>query len=202
MNDIIAKILRLKTLHKIGVTMGAMLVVGLIYYSLFYGDLEAEIQTAQSQSASLVTEKESYESRRSQYLNYRNELTRLQEEQREILKILPRKSEISSFLSSIQEQAEVSGVEIEVLTPEPELPEDLYVRIPVKIEVLGSYHSITKFFKNISELQRIVNLENVSLTMAAGGPQQDPEGTGRTHLKGKFITVTYKFAEQAGAGSQ
>ena len=49
---------------------------------------------------------------------------------------------------------------------------ELYIRIPVRIEVRGTYHSITKFFKNLSELPRIVNVERLALSIEkveAGG---------------------------------
>jgi type IV pilus assembly protein PilO len=176
-----------------------MLAVAAMYNFMFLSDLEDEIKAAQGQQTALVAEKASYEKRRAEYLAYRNELTKLQEEQREVLKILPRKSEISTFLSSIQEQAEVSGVEIENLTPDAEVPEDLYVRIPVKIEVVGTYHSITKFFKNISDLQRIVNLENVVLLLQNSAAVDSESAPARARLKGKFVAVTYKFAEAPGA---
>ncbi len=197
MNELVTKLLRLKLAAKVGLTAGLMFVVVLLYNFMFLSDLEDEIKAAESQNGILVTEKASYEKRKSEYLAYRNETAKLLEEQREVQKALPRKTEMSSFLQSIQEQAQLSGVDLDRLDPDPnEIPEDLYVKILVKIEIAGSYHSITKFFKHISELQRIVNLENVSLNLEKpGAPESDPA---RSRLKARFVAVTYKFADQGG----
>jgi type IV pilus assembly protein PilO len=166
MNELVGKILKLKTPAKIGVTLAVALVIGLVYYQFEYADLSDSI-TASSASRPAAHEKASYEQRKVEYLAYRNELQQLQEEQRELLRVLPKKDEIASFLSSIQEQAELSGLEV-LDFARAELPEELYVKIPVRMEVRGGFHAITKFFKNVSELQRIVNIENFSLIPERG----------------------------------
>ncbi len=198
MNELLDKILRLKLVAKVGLTLGVMAAVGGIYNFMFLADLQDEISAAQTQKTQLTTERASYEKRKTEYLAYRNELTKLMEEQREILKVLPNKAELPTFLNSLQEQAELSGIEVQSTVPQAEVPEDLYVRIPVKLEVVGSYHGVTKFFRNISELPRIVNLENVSLLPEKPGAGE-PDSSGRMRLRAKFVTVAYRFQDQPAA---
>ena len=193
MNNLLQKLLRLKTPVKIGITLGVMVVILGAYGGLFYLDVQDQIKSARAQQQQLKTEKDNYEKRKREYLAYRSELTQLQQEQRELLKALPKKAEIPTFLSNIQEQAELAGLEIVSLTIDAETPQELYVRIPVRIEVRGTYHTITKFFKNISDLPRIVNVENLGLSV------EKNDCSGSPRLRAKFIAATFRYRDQAGA---
>jgi type IV pilus assembly protein PilO len=194
MNEIIGKLLRLKAPIKAAIT--AVLLVGLcgLYYLLFYTDLSGEIATATQGQNQLKTEKDSYEKRKREYVAYRDELRKLQEEQRELLKALPKKAEIPSFISSVQEQAELSGLEVLSMNIEPEAPEELYVRIPVRMEVRGNYHSLTKFFKNVSELRRIVNIENFALMV-----DRQEESNAPPKMRARFVAATFRYSEKGGS---
>jgi type IV pilus assembly protein PilO len=193
MNNLLQKLLRLKTPVKIAATVGVMAAIFGIYGGLFYLDVQDQIKAARAKQEQLKGEKDNYEKRKREYLAYRSELTQLQQEQRDLLKALPKRAEIPTFLSNIQEQAELAGLEIVALTIEAESPQELYVRIPVRIEVRGTYHTVTKFFKNISELPRIVNVENLSLTV------EKNESVGSPRMRAKFVAATFRYRDQAGS---
>jgi len=195
MNEIISKLLKLKTPQKVAVTLVAALVLGGVYYQFFYADLSDSITSEESLKARLTQELTTYEQRKIEYLAYRNELKQLQEEQRELLRVLPKKDEIASFMSSIQEQAELSGLELLTFAPDAESFEELYVKIPIRMEVRGGFHSITKFFKNVSELRRIVTVENLNLL-----PEPGKDASAPTRLKAKFIAATYRYQNPTEAG--
>jgi type IV pilus assembly protein PilO len=195
MNDILQKLLRLKTPVKVAATAGLVALIGVVYYMLFYMDMQDQIKGAEVQQRKLTAEKEDYEKRKKEYLAYRNELTQLQQEQRELLKALPKRAEIPTFLSSIQEQAELAGLEVLSLAIESESPAELYVRIPVRIEIRGSYHTITKFFKNVADLPRIVNVENLALS-----PEGKATDDTSPRLRAKFYAVTFRYNDQSDTG--
>lgn len=192
MNDVLQKLLRLKTPIKIAITAGLVLAIFGVYGGLFYLDIQDQIKGARSRQQQLHEEKDNYLKRQREYQAYRAELTQLQQEQRELLKALPKKAEIPTFLSNIQEQAELAGLEIVSLTIEAEIPQELYIRIPVRIEVRGTYHTITKFFKNLSELPRIVNVESLSLAVEKADVATSPR------LRAKFVAATFRYREGSG----
>jgi type IV pilus assembly protein PilO len=200
MQELIDKILKLKTPARIGLTLGLMALVGGMYTYLFYLDLSDDISGQKASQNQLKVERQSYEQRKVEYLAYRNELNQLQEEQRELLKVLPRKDEIPTFLQNVQDQAELSGVEMTSFNLEQEVPSELYVKIPSKMEVRGTFHSITKFFKNISELKRIVTIENLSLSPDAKSASGTEAGRTATRLRARFVVATYRYLDQ-GEGS-
>ncbi|HEY2899661.1 MAG TPA: type 4a pilus biogenesis protein PilO [Polyangia bacterium] len=193
MNETLRKLLKLKTPAKIGVTAATILVVGLLFYQLLYSDVADDIKKAKAQQSELRDEKTSYDKRKGEYLSYRTELTQLQDEQRELLKALPKKAEIPSFISNIQEQAELAGLEVLNIDIAAEVAQELYVKIPVRMEIRGTYHQVAKFFKNTSELRRIVNVENLTLTPERGtaGEQQNAP----TRMRAKFVAATFRFKE-------
>jgi type IV pilus assembly protein PilO len=193
MNDLITKLMRLKAPLKAAVTVGVLALFGAVYYFLFYTDLSQDIASATQGQAQLKQERDSYEKRKKEYVAYREELKKLQEEQRELLKALPKKAEIPTFISNIQEQAELSGLEVLNLKIENEVPEELYIKIPVAMELRGTYHSMTKFFKNVSELRRIVNIENLGLI---NENKLDDQGPPKLHAK--FIAATFRYVEKGG----
>ena len=193
MNNFLQKLTRLKTPIKIAITAGLVAVILGIYGGLFYLDIQDQIKGAQARQVQLKGEKDNYEKRKREYQAYRTELTQLQQEQRELLKALPKKAEIPTFLSNLQEQAELAGLEIVSLTIEAENPMELYIRIPVRIEVRGTYHSITKFFKNLSELPRIVNVEDLTLSVEKADMGISPR------MRAKFVAATFRYRDGGGA---
>jgi type IV pilus assembly protein PilO len=193
MKELLAKLLQLKTPGKIGVTVGVIGVLALVFYQFFYSDVRDDIGRAEAQRGDLETEKVSYAKRKREYLAYRSELRLLQEEQRELLRALPKKAEIPSFISNVQEQAELSGLEVLHIDIDPEAPQDLYVKIPVKMEIRGTYHQVAKFFKNTSELRRIVNVQDLSLTPERNATSEQMNGP--TRMKAKFVAATFRFKE-------
>jgi type IV pilus assembly protein PilO len=193
MNDFLQKLTRLKTPIKIAITAALVAVILGIYGGLFYLDIQDQIKGAQARQVQLKGEKDNYEKRKREYQAYRTELTQLQQEQRELLKALPKKAEIPTFLSNLQEQAELAGLEIVSLTIEAENPMELYIRIPVRIEVRGTYHSITKFFKNLSELPRIVNVEDLALSVEKADLGTSPR------LRATFVAATFRYRDGGGA---
>ena len=71
----------------------------------------------------------------------------------------------------------------------------MYVRIPVRIEIRGSYHTITKFFKNVADLPRIVNVENLALSL-----EKASDESGSPRLRAKFYAVTFRYNDHSEAG--
>jgi type IV pilus assembly protein PilO len=200
MNELISKLMKLKPAQKAAITGVAIAVIAGLYYQFFYADISDGIAAADAARARLTEERAGYERRKVEYLAYRNELVQLQEEQRELLRVLPKRDEIASFLGSIQEQGELSGLEVLSFNVENEIPEELYIKIPVRMEVKGGFHAITKFFKSVSELRRIVTIEDLAMV-----PERDmKDENAPTRLKARFVAATYRYqdpAEKNGGGT-
>ena len=197
MDELLRKLRKLTPIKKVAVTAGVIFLAALLDYQFFYSDAVARVASAHAHEADLQDEMASYRKRQGEFRGLRAELDRLQAEQRELLRALPKRAEIPSFLASVQEQGELVGLEVLSVEIGQETPQDLYLRIPVKMEVRGTYHQIARFFRNVSELQRIVNVENLSLA-----PEKDKlvgidlQGATPPKLRARFVAATFRFNDK------
>lgn len=79
---------------------------------------------------------------------------------------LPEEKEVSGLLKQVSDLGIKSGLKILLWRPEAKVsdPSGLYVKIPVKVEVLTGYHNLGAFFSYISRLPRIVNISDIRLS--------------------------------------
>jgi len=145
----------------IGAVLVSLVAVG--YYMVFYSDVAERISSAQSQETALRQQLSDARKAEFAYQKDLDELTARQQRQRELNKVLPPTTEYPAFLSAIQNVANVAGVALTAWSPLPEAPEKFYARVPMRLELSGRYHQIAKFFYGVGQLDRVINIENISL---------------------------------------
>jgi len=91
------------------------------------------------------------------------ELTDREQRQRELEKVLPTKTEHPAFLSSLQSVANMTGVTLSAWAPQGEVREKYYARVPMKLTLEGRFHQIAKFFYGVGQVDRIINVENITI---------------------------------------
>jgi type IV pilus assembly protein PilO len=89
---------------------------------------------------------------------------------------LPEEKEVSVLLSQISDSGLQAGLEILLWKPgaKKTSPDNLYVEIPVNVEVKTGYHNLGVFFSAVSRLPRLVNISDLDLRvkdMKNKGPQ-------------------------------
>ncbi len=149
---------------KIGVGAGLFALIGIAYFVVFYGDIESSIKAAQGKEQSLRSDLADARKNEFAYQKDLAELTDRQQRQRELNKVLPVDTEYPAFLSAVQTVANVSGISLTAWSPQAEVPEQFYARVPMKVSLVGRYHQVAKFFYGVGQLDRIINMENISLT--------------------------------------
>jgi len=138
--------------------------IGVAYFVVFYGDLASNITTEKSKEEKLRAELSTARKNEFSYQQDLAELSDRQQRQRELVKILPTETEYPAFLSAVQNVANVSGIGLTAWSPLPEVPDQFYSRVPMKVELRGRYHQIAKFFHGVGQLDRVINMENITLT--------------------------------------
>lgn len=123
------------------------------------------------------------------------ELAESESEFAHLLTLLPDQKEIPGLLDSVSQLGAQVGLENILFQPQPEQPHEFYAVIPVRLDLLGTYHELGIFFDKISKLNRILKVENVSISR-----RKD------SSLQVGCTIVTYRFLEQpnqkAGAKSK
>lgn len=154
---------RLPLVAKVGAGLGLLVLVGVAYFVVFYGDLASRISAEQANEKRLREELEAARRVEFEYQKDLAELTERQQRQRELNKVLPSQTEYPAFLSSVQGVANVTGVSLSAWTPQEEVKQDFYSRVPMKLELTGRFHQVAKFFYGVGQLDRIINMENISI---------------------------------------
>ncbi len=103
---------------------------------------------------------------------------------------LPNEREIPTLLTSIASLARDNGLDVLRFQPGAERPRDFYAEVPVTLRLVGTYHEVAMFAYDVSNMARIVNIENLRL----GSPKM--EG-GRNVLSIECLATTFRFIEGA-----
>jgi len=189
MNPMVEKVLKLPNKQKAALLLLIMVAVGAAFYygiqkpkydqlkalQVKLNDLQNQIQESKKIADNLPRLKKEYE--------------QLQIELASALTELPNQKEIPSLLTNITNVGKGAGLDFLVFRPKPEEPKDFYSAVPVDISVSGSFYSVANFFVAVSNLPRIVNINNVSVA--------DIKNVGgQTMMKVNCLATTFRFLEK------
>ena len=105
------------------------------------------------------------------------------------LRSLPNSHEIPGLLDDITFIGTTSGLDFVKLNWQPEIVKEIYIELPIDIEVIGSYHQFGNFVSEIAGLPRIVTLHDFKIDIAQ-------QGTEVLRLKLQAKTYRYQEADQ------
>ncbi len=168
-----------------------MLLMAAAFWFTFYSPITDEYGKELTRSNTLKSKLTDAESRKRTYDEDRKRRDEMQKASTKQYQELPPDTEMSSFLASLNAQADIVGLEILSVKPLQEEAAEYYARIPVQLELLGSFHQLAKFFYLIGSLDRIINVENINLKVNV----MDKSGT---VLRAGVLATTFRTV-QAGA---
>jgi len=101
---------------------------------------------------------------------YRKQLADIEQSFGAMLKQLPNRSEMEALLSDINQAGLGRGLQFELFKPaSAEIMSYFYAELPIQIKVIGNYHDIGAFASDVSQLSRIVTLNNLGLGVDKDG---------------------------------
>ncbi len=149
--------------------MGVMAaVIGLGYFGYWSTQFEDQDRLAQDE----VRLREEYRVKMAQAINLDAlQVQRVQVDQyvERLQKQLPSKAEMAALLSDINQAGLGRGLQFDLFRPGQVVVRDYYAEQAIDIRVNGSYHDIGAFAADMANLQRIVTLNNMSLTAGKDG---------------------------------
>jgi type IV pilus assembly protein PilO len=104
------------------------------------------------------------------------------------LKSLPESHETPGLLDDITFVGTTTGLNFVKLNWQPEIEQEIYIKLPIDIEVIGTYHEFGQFVSRIAGLPRIVTLHDFDINL-----QKQASGD----LKLKLQAKTYRYREAA-----
>lgn len=140
----------------------SLVVIGLGYVGLVSGKMEQlDRVTAEEQ-----TLKDSYRTKYHVAANlelFRAQMIEAEDIFANQLRSLPNSHETPGLLDDITFIGTTSGLEFVKLEWQPEISKEIYIELPIDIEVNGSYHSFGNFVSKIAGLPRIVTLHDFTI---------------------------------------
>jgi type IV pilus assembly protein PilO len=154
-----------RVLCALGVMAG---VIGLGYGFYWSSQFDEHEQLAQAEQRL----REEYKTKMAQAINLEAlQAQKVQVDQyvERLQKQLPSKAEMAALLSDINQAGLGRGLQFELFKPGQVVVRDYYAEQAIDIKVNGSYHDIGAFAGDMANLQRIVTLNNMTLTAGKDG---------------------------------
>jgi type IV pilus assembly protein PilO len=148
---------------KLAISIVALIFVGVGYFVVFFGDVDAQISTEKNRETNLRSELTKAQESNKAYQADLEEKTRREKQAQEQKKVLPDEAETPAFLSAIQGVATISGVNLNSFTPRDEVTDQYYAKVPMELTISGRFHQIARFFYGVGQLGRIINIEDIDM---------------------------------------
>jgi type IV pilus assembly protein PilO len=179
--------------------LGAGLVVG-GWYFLYFSDIVAEKARSEAAVTKAETDLQAAKDNLANYEDRVKEQAALDRELKKKLEVVPvDSSTIDHLMSTFQREARGVGLGIGAWTPKPEQFFDFYAKIPVEVKAVGTWHEIGEFFRRVSEMTQIVNVEDVKMKIG-----KDFDDSGFPLIEVEFVASTFRLLtddEQANGGT-
>jgi type IV pilus assembly protein PilO len=187
------KVEKIKMPIRIAIFAGTLVLLAVLFVYFIYLPKSEEISTTREEIARLQQKLNQAIVRAKALKKFEAEYAEVDAQFQEALKLLPNTKEIPSLLKSITQLGTDSNLEFLFFSPQKEREQNFFMEIPVAIEVSGTYHNVAIFFDKVGQMERIVNILNVSMT-----PQQERS----TILTTRCDAVTYRFKGETDAKTQ
>lgn len=152
-------------LPKLGVLLGLLLVTLAGGYWFDWSNQWNQLTAARAKEDELRNQ---FLEKKAQAINleaYRKQLADIEQSFGAMLKQLPNRSEMEALLSDINQAGLGRGLQFELFKPAAqEVMSDFYAELPITIKLAGAYHDIGAFASDVSQLSRIVTLNNLVLS--------------------------------------
>lgn len=196
---------RMPTQRKVLIFVVAGILLGAVYWQFLYKGLKNDLEQAEQQSISLADQNDKLGKQIPEYEKLKARIGELEAKIQENQKALPTQAEVPAFFETLERKVKESGVEINKWKKLKEEPVESFVKVPVEIEINGTFMQIKRFFASlvqkgvtpvvpiegqVEERERIVSIENLALT--------NPVVRNREiNLTAKFIAVTFRQEDKA-----
>lgn len=154
---------------KIGIVA---LVIILLAVATYFFELEPIAKTNQADALTL----KSKQAEIAQLTPYKAKLAELNKETADLKakmeaqnKLVPEEKDVPSLINLVESQSTAAHVEIRRYTPRDTTTKDYYVEVPVEIDVDGPYYAVTNFYDRLKNMERIVNVSNLTMGALKGG---------------------------------
>lgn len=149
-----------------------LVVIFAVILGLWFAWLKSSDQELVGEQQAEIQLKEDYKSKLAQAVNL--EVLTKQREQvllyvTQLEKQLPSKAEMDKLLTDINQAGLGRSLQFELFRPGQVIVKNYYAELPITVRVTGRYHDVGFFAADVSNLSRIVTLNNISMAPLKDG---------------------------------
>lgn len=204
-NSVINDFARRPPQFKIAVFVGVGVVLGLLYWQFLLSPLNQKRDEGRQAIVSLEGERDKLSSQEKEYRELLDKRERLERVTKTIERVLPSDAELPAFFEMLDRRFSEAGVEAKKVARQPEVNVSTFKKVPVEIEISGTYLQIKRFFASLvagrsvgddeggdatdaaMEQDRIITVENFSLRRASSSGDRSGD-----LLTAKFTAATFR----------
>ena len=189
MDPTIQKLTKLPNKQKVILLVVLLLIVAAAFFFGLEQPKMKELKSMQENLAGLQSQLQENRRIAQNLPKLRSEYAALQQDLEKALTELPNQKEIPGLLTSITSVGKGAGLDFLLFRPKPEEPKEFYSAVPVDISVSGSFYNVANFFTAVSNLPRIVNINNVNFS-------DIKNDKGKTSVKVTCLATTFRFLDK------
>jgi len=151
-------------------------------YSLLVSDEIASYHSAVAKETEL---RQTYKAKYAIASNleiYRQQMVEMEDKFSQLLKRLPTSNETPGLFDDLSYVGTTSGLTFLKIGWLPEVEKEFYTELPIKIEVVGTYHEFGEFVGKVAQLPRIVSLHDFTI-----------QTLGNNELTFSVVAKTYRY---------
>lgn len=167
--------------------------VGGTYYFVWRTKIP-QLQAVEQQEQDLRMTFESKQKLAANFDAYKAQLEEVERTFGAMLRQLPGKTEVPSLLVDISQTGLAAGLEERLFQPLNETPREAYAELPIKMQLVGTYHELGDFVSGVAALPRIVTLHDVVLKPVSA--QRGGADSGPGELVMDVTAKTYRYVEE------
>ena len=166
-----------------------VLLIGVVligfFYFLYYKGKSTKIETMEKDITKTTIEIRKADRKIRSLKKIEKGIVAKEEQLRELKRILPEEKEIDEILKKVQSIISSSRLQLNNIDGLKEVSlEEVLVKKPLSISLLGNFHNLAVFYDQLSELDKIFTVDNIIIT-----PSKEKEQA--YSISAKFTASTY-----------
>jgi type IV pilus assembly protein PilO len=145
--------------------LALFLVVGCLSagYFLHIQKLQQQLERQQAEEISLRSSFEQKAYLAANLNEYRAQTVEMEEAFAQLLRQLPSETEVPGLVDDVTDTGLGSGLEFANIELSNEMTQEIYIELPIEIDVIGNYHDFATFVSGVAALPRIVTLHDFEI---------------------------------------
>ncbi|MGV8073992.1 MAG: type 4a pilus biogenesis protein PilO [Syntrophobacteraceae bacterium] len=186
LNALRDKIAPLSTAHRMLAIFATVAVIAALFYYFQYQPQSDVLRKVKLEISDNEKKLVSLKQAVVQVEALKKDLAKSEEEFAHMLSFLPDQKEIPGLLENVSQLGSEVGLENILFQPQPEQSREFYAAIPIRLDLIGTYHELGVFLDKVSKLDRILKVENLTMSRSKDS----------STLQVGCTLVTYRFVDK------